>query len=138
MRAYKDLREFLGVLDQNRQLLRVTEMVKPEPDLGAAACALAQRGLGNPAVLFNNIAGYTNAQVVMSAHGSWPNLALGLDLPMDMSPKDQFFAFAERYQKYPGTLERAPQAPWQEVVIDKDIDLYQLMPLFRLNRGDGG
>ena len=30
------------------------------------------------------------------------------------------------------------QAPWQEVVIDKDIDLYQLMPLFRLNRGDGG
>jgi UbiD family decarboxylase len=30
------------------------------------------------------------------------------------------------------------QAPWQEVVIDKDIDLYRLMPLFRLNRGDGG
>ena len=29
-------------------------------------------------------------------------------------------------------------APWQDVVIDKDVNLYDLMPLFRLNRGDGG
>ena len=29
-------------------------------------------------------------------------------------------------------------APWQEVVVDKDINLFDLMPLCRLNRGDGG
>jgi UbiD family decarboxylase len=29
-------------------------------------------------------------------------------------------------------------APWQEVVVDQDINLYALMPLFRVNRGDGG
>jgi 4-hydroxybenzoate decarboxylase len=29
-------------------------------------------------------------------------------------------------------------APWQEVVVDKDVNLFELMPLFRLNRGDGG
>ncbi len=138
MRAYKDLREFLGVLEQHRQLLRIGEQVMPEPDLGAAACALAQRGLGNPALLFSNVAGYADAQVLMSVHGSWQNHALALDLPVDATPKQQFFAFAERYRRYPGTLERVAQAPWQEVVIDKDIDLYRLMPLFRLNRGDGG
>ena len=40
--------------------------------------------------------------------------------------------------RYPGELERVATAPWQEVVVDKDINLYDLMPLFRLNRGDGG
>ncbi|MFO0996372.1 MAG: non-oxidative hydroxyarylic acid decarboxylases subunit C [Alphaproteobacteria bacterium] len=138
MRAYKDLREFLGVLDQQRQLLRVTEQVMPEPDLAAAACALAEHGESSPAIFFNNIAGYRDAQIAMNVHGSWPNHALALGLPKDAAPKDQFLAFAERYQKYPGTLERVTQAPWQDVVVEKDVNLYQIMPLFRLNRGDGG
>jgi hypothetical protein len=37
MRAYQDLRAFLRVLEEEHQLLRVTEEVLPEPDLGAAA-----------------------------------------------------------------------------------------------------
>jgi 3-octaprenyl-4-hydroxybenzoate carboxy-lyase len=45
---------------------------------------------------------------------------------------------SRRYRQYPGELERAASAPWQEVVVDRDINLYELMPLFRLNRGDGG
>jgi vanillate/4-hydroxybenzoate decarboxylase subunit C len=35
MRAYEDLREFLSVLEQERQLLRITEPVRLEPDLAA-------------------------------------------------------------------------------------------------------
>ena len=138
MRAYQDLREFLGVLDEQRQLLRITEQVAPEPDLAAAACALARLGETGPAIQFSNIAGYTSARLVMNVHGSWPNHALALGLDKDASVKDQFFAFVERYQRYPGELERVPTAPWQEVVVDKDVNLYDLMPLFRLNRGDGG
>ncbi len=37
MRAYQDLREFLTVLEQERQLLRITDEVQFEPDLAAAA-----------------------------------------------------------------------------------------------------
>ena len=85
------------MLEQHKQLLRISDKVMPEPDLGAAACTLAQRGLGNPALLFDNVAGYADAQVVMSVHGSWQNHALALDLPVDTTPKQQFFAFAERY-----------------------------------------
>jgi UbiD family decarboxylase len=138
MRAYQDLREFLAVLEQERQLLRITEPVAPEPDLGAAACALTQLGEASPAIHFSNIAGYTNARLVMNVHGSWPNHALALGMEKDASLRDQFFAFVHRYQQYPGKLERVADAPWQEVVVDKDINLYDLMPLFRLNRGDGG
>ena len=46
MRAYQDLREFLGVLEQHRQLLRITEAVLPEPDLGDEGSAT-----GHPVVL---------------------------------------------------------------------------------------
>jgi 4-hydroxybenzoate decarboxylase len=50
MRAYQDLREFLAVLEGEKQLLRITEQVSFEPDLAAAACALAQIAEGVPAI----------------------------------------------------------------------------------------
>jgi 4-hydroxybenzoate decarboxylase len=81
MRAYQDLREYLSVLDTERQLIRVTEQVNFEPDLAAAACALTKIGESVPAIQFSKIAGCADAQVVMNVHGSWPNhaLALGMD-----------------------------------------------------------
>ena len=138
MRAYQDLREFLSVLEQERQLLRITEPVSLEPDLAAAACAATRLGEASPAIHFNNIAGYANAQVVMNVHGSWPNHALALGMDKDAPLRDQFFEFVRRFKQYPGQLERATDAPWRDVVVDKDVNLYHLMPLFRTNRGDGG
>src|SRR3954465_9653386 len=93
MRAYQDLREFLSVLEQQRQLLRITDAVKLEPDLAAAACAIARMGEAMPAIHFNSIAGYANAQVVMNVHGSWPNHALALGMEKDAPLRDQFFEF---------------------------------------------
>jgi vanillate/4-hydroxybenzoate decarboxylase subunit C len=34
-------------------------------------------------------------------------------------------------------MEHVASAPWQEVVVDQDINLYALMPLFRVSRSDG-
>lgn len=138
MRAYADLREFLSVLEQERQLLRITEPVGLEPDLAAAACAATRLGEANPAIHFNNIAGYANAQVVLNVHGSWPNHALALGMDKYAPLRDQFFEFVRRFRQYPGQLERVTSAPWQEVVVEKDVNLYRLMPLFRLNSGDAG
>jgi 4-hydroxybenzoate decarboxylase len=138
MRAYQDLREFLSVLEQERQLLRITEPVSLEPDLAAAACALTKLGEASPAIHFGNIGGYTGAQIVMNVHGSWPNHALALGMDKGAPLRDQFLEFVRRFQQYPGELERVASAPWQEAVIDQDVNLYDLMPLFRLNRGDGG
>jgi UbiD family decarboxylase len=138
MRAYQDLREFLSVLEQEQQLLRITDQVKFEPDLAAAACALARMGESSPAIVFNNIAGCTNAQVAMNVHGSWPNHALALGMNKDTPLRDQFFEFVRRFKQFPGELERVTTAPWQEVVVESNVNLFELMPLFRLNRGDGG
>src|SRR5262245_19376223 len=138
MRAYQDLREFLSVLEREQQLLRITEQVKFEPDLAAAGCALARMGESSPAILFNNIAGCTDAQVARNVHGSWPNHALALGMDKDAPRRDQFFEFVRRFQQFPGEIERVTTAPWQDIAVEKNINLFELMPLFRFNRGDGG
>ena len=137
MAGYVDFRDFLATLEKEGQLLRIIDQVRLEPDLAAAACALTQLGETSPAIQFENIAGFTDQRIVMNAHGSWPNHALALGLPKDASPRDQFFAFVRRYQKYPGEIERVKTAPFQEVIVDKDVNLFEILPLFRLNRGDG-
>lgn len=138
MPAYSDLREFLAVLEKHDQLLRITEQVAPEPDIGAAACALTQLGQTSPAIAFTDIAGYAGARLVMNVHGSWPNHALALGLDPGASPGEQFRHFVQGYQRYPGELDRVTGAPWQDRVVESGVNLYELMPLFRVNPGDGG
>jgi vanillate/4-hydroxybenzoate decarboxylase subunit C len=58
--AYPDLRSFLAKLEEEGQLLRVTQKVDLEPDLGSAARAVNNLGDQSPALLFNNINGYNN------------------------------------------------------------------------------
>ncbi|MBV9036024.1 MAG: UbiD family decarboxylase, partial [Acidobacteriaceae bacterium] len=68
----------------------------------------------------------------------WANHALALGMDKHTPLRDQFFEFVRRYRMFPGQVERVNSAPWQEVVVDKDINLFELLPLFRLNCGDGG
>jgi 4-hydroxybenzoate decarboxylase len=130
MHAYQDFREFLSVLEQQKQLLRITDPVKLEPDLTAASAAATRLGNRSPALMFNNIAGYQSQQIVTNVHGSWTNHALALGMDPDTGPKDQFLEFVRRYRLYPGQLQRVTSAPWQEVVIDKDINLFEILRWF--------
>jgi vanillate/4-hydroxybenzoate decarboxylase subunit C len=139
MRAYQDFRDFLTVLEQQKQLLRIRDTINLEPDLAAAASAATRLGENtSPALYFDKIAGYTNTRIVVNVHGSWANHGLALGLDKDTPLKQQFFEFVRRYRMYPGELDRVKSAPWQEVVIDKDINIFDILPLFRWNRGDGG
>ncbi|MED1124754.1 phenolic acid decarboxylase BsdC [Bacillus atrophaeus] len=136
--AYQDFREFLAALEKEGQLLKVEEEVKPEPDLGAAARAANNLGDKSPALLFNNIYGYNNAQIAMNVIGSWPNHAMMLGLPKDTPVKEQFFEFAKRYEQFPMPVKREETAPFHENEITEDINLFHILPLFRINQGDGG
>ncbi|MFJ5794219.1 phenolic acid decarboxylase BsdC [Bacillus atrophaeus] len=136
--AYQDFREFLAALEKEGQLLKVDEEVKPEPDLGAAARAANNLGDKSPALLFNNIYGYNNAQIAMNVIGSWPNHAMMLGLPKDTPVKEQFFEFAKRYEQFPMPVKREETAPFHENEITEDINLFGILPLFRINQGDGG
>jgi 4-hydroxybenzoate decarboxylase len=136
--AYKDLRDFLSAAEQENQLLRLSDPVDAEPHLGAAARAVANLTDRGPALLFENINGYENGRVALNVVGSWPNHALMLGMDKDTPVKDQFFEFARRWDDYPVPVERREDAPWREFTIDEGINLFHLLPLFRLNRYDVG
>nr|MDH3097909.1 phenolic acid decarboxylase BsdC [Bacillus velezensis] len=136
--AYQDFREFLAALEKEGRLLTVNEEVKPEPDLGAAARATSNLGDKTPALLFNNIYGHHDAQVALNVIGSWPNHAMMLGMPKDTPVKEQFFEFAKRYDAFPVPVKREETAPFHENEITEDINLFDILPLFRINQGDGG
>jgi vanillate/4-hydroxybenzoate decarboxylase subunit C len=134
---YRSLRDFLAKAEEEGQLVRIRETVKPEPDIRAAACAAARMN-GGPALLFERIEGYGKRQIAMNVHGSFQNHALMLDLPKETGPKAQFHELVRRFDRYPVPPRRVSDAPLKEVIIDKNPDVYQELPLFRVNPMDGG
>jgi vanillate/4-hydroxybenzoate decarboxylase subunit C len=134
---FKDLRQFLGSLESKGQLLRITEEVLPEPDIRAAACAAGQMPNG-PAVLFEKIKGYAGKQVVMNVHGSWPNYALMLDLPIDTPLQQIFHEIVQKSDRFPIPPRVVDRAPLKETILTKEINLLDVLPVFRVNDFDGG
>ncbi|MGI6870738.1 non-oxidative hydroxyarylic acid decarboxylases subunit C [Amycolatopsis sp. 3B14] len=136
---YDDFRSFLDTLDEHGQLLRITEEVAPEPDLGAAANAAPRLGDKAPALYFDNVTGFTDARIALNVHGSWANHALAMGLPPQTGIKDQVAEFIRRWEDFPVPPERRANPPWAENVLEgDDVDLFRVLPLFRLNDGDGG
>ena len=104
--AFDDLRSFLQALDDQGQLLKISEEVNAEPDLAAAANATGRIGDGAPALWFDNIRGFTDARVAMNTIGSWQNHAISLGLPPNTPVKNQIDEFIRRWDKFPVTPER--------------------------------
>lgn len=134
--AYKDLREFLAKLEAEGQLVRIKEEVLPEPNIGAAGRAAANLKNG-PAVLFEKVAGY-KYQVVTNVHGSWANHALMMGMPKDTPTKEQFYELNRRWDKFPVGVKHLPTGPCKEVKITENINLFEVLPLYRINKWDGG
>lgn len=134
-----DLREFMNALEEHGQLLRITEQVSAEPDLAAAANAAGRIGENAPALFFDNIAGFINAKVALNTLGSWPNHAIAMGMDPNTSTKDQVAEFIRRWDRFPVAAERREDAPWRENTVEGDeINIFDILPLFRLNDGDGG
>lgn len=136
---YDDLRSFLATLDEQGQLLRITDEVLPEPDVAAAANAVARMGDNAPALYFNSVKGFTDARIAMNVHGSWVNHALALGLPKETGTKEQIDEFIRRWAEFPVAPEWREDPPWaQNTMTGEDLDIFKVLPLVRLNDGDGG
>lgn len=136
---FDDLRSFLDALDAGGQLLRISDEVQAEPDLAAAANAAGRIGDTAPGLYFDDIAGFTNAKVALNTLGSWPNHAIALGMDPATSTRAQVAEFIRRWDAFPVEPERREDAPWRaNTVQGDDINLFDLLPLFRLNDGDGG
>lgn len=136
--TYRDLREFLELLESENQLIRIKEEVMPEPDISAIGRTAPDMDSA-PAVLIENIKGY-KTPLVLNVHGSWQNHALMLNMPKDTPTKDQFFELEKIWDRYPIKPKwvEKDEAPIKEVIIDEDINLFDILPLFRINENDGG
>jgi vanillate/4-hydroxybenzoate decarboxylase subunit C len=135
--AYDDLRGFLAVLEKNGQLLRIRDAVMPEPDVAAAAQAAVKLGANAPAVLFENIRGYSG-RLVLNVHGSWANHALMLGMAKTASIREQFYELDRRWPGSLGSCVRVDNAPCKQVKITSGINLFDILPLYRSNTYDGG
>ncbi len=73
--------------------------------------------------------------MALNVIGSWPNHAMMLGMPKDTPVKEQFFEFAKRYDAFPVPVKREETAPFHENEITEDINLFDILPLFRINQG---
>lgn len=137
-RICKDLRSFLQLLEEEGQLVRVKEEVMPEPDIASAGRA-ASNVKGGPAVFFEKVRGYHNS-VVTNVHGSWENHALMLGMPKNTPVKEQFLELNRRWDKYPvkPNIVSREEAPCKENTITENINLFEVLPLYRINEQDAG
>ncbi|MET9293272.1 non-oxidative hydroxyarylic acid decarboxylases subunit C [Streptomyces sp. NPDC003077] len=137
--AYDDLRGYLEALDKQGQLIAVRDRVDPEPDLAAAANAAARMGPDAPALYFDQVTGFADARIALNVHGSWANHAVALGLPPDTPVTEQVAEFGRRWATFPVVPERRADPPFLAHTLEgEDVDLYQVLPLFRLNVHDGG
>ena len=93
-----------------------------------------------PAVLLTNIKGYPGKQVVVGVHGSFTNLALLMGRPKGTSVKELFYEMVNRWGCDEPLIERVdPEAaPVLRNRVESGINLYELLPLYRINEYDGG
>lgn len=76
--AYKDLREFIDVLEQRGLLRRITEPVDCHLEITEITDRVSKmEGRDNVALLFENVKGY-DMPVLMNAFGSYERMALAL------------------------------------------------------------
>ncbi|MCL1847443.1 MAG: UbiD family decarboxylase, partial [Coriobacteriia bacterium] len=137
--AMQSLREYLEVLDKNAQLVTISDEVLPEPELRQYLRATSNLSQSGPALLFDNIKGYKGKRMVGAVSASWTNYALMLGLEKEVSELEMFYDITERWKrKDDSELVWVDNPSCQEVVYDKDINLYEILPLFRINPGDGG
>ena len=136
----KGLRDFLELLDENGQLAVWEDEVLPEPDIRNISVAAGRDALHGPAVLINNINGYPGKQVVVGVHGSFTNLALLMGRPKGTSVKELFYEMVNRWGSDEPLIERVSPAaaPVHTNRVERGINLYGLLPLYRINEYDGG
>jgi len=138
--AWRDLRDWLKLVEQAGQLKRIDAPVDPEEELGAITF-MAGRDTGAPALLFNNLVGnQTDARVLSNMLGaSKERYAIAVGLDPDASTSDLIMASRDLMKRrLPPKRVAKGDAPVNEIVEQGDeIDVTQF-PSPKFWPGDGG
>ena len=126
---FKDLRGFLDLLEREGQLVHYFDKLMPEPDVRALMRGAADVGPSGPAVMLHSIRGYKGQRLVVNVHGSWTNHALMLGMPKTAGVREQFYELDRRWDQYPGELVWVDEPACRQVVLERDFNLLELLPL---------
>lgn len=139
-RKITSLRDFLDLLSDCGQAVTWSDRVMPEPDIRNIAVAASRDANGAPALIFDNIAGYPDKRLAVGVHGSWDNLALLLGRSKGTTIRELFFEIAGRWGDQNAQISKVSEgeAPVHECRIEDGINLYEILPAYRINEYDGG
>lgn len=136
--AFKDLREYVSLLETKGELKRVKAEVDWDEEIGAIVRkTLMKQG---PALLFENIKDHKDTfstKFFANGLGSWSRCALALGLPADTSPRDLVRTMKERIAKpvKPKVVNKGPVK--ENILRNEEVDLYQI-PVPKYHNLDGG
>jgi 2,5-furandicarboxylate decarboxylase 1 len=128
-----DLRRYLNELREKGELLEVKEEVNLRYEMTAIFREVSGEQ-GGPAVLFKNIQGHPNKNVVGNLLASRRKMALALGCSAD-ELRDTYLK--KRFNSFDPVLWEGP-APVQENVADHEPDLLSLIPAPLFHQGDSG
>ncbi|MGH7833788.1 MAG: UbiD family decarboxylase [Candidatus Binatia bacterium] len=139
--AFKDLREWLTVLEREGELARVAAEVDWNLEAGAIVRRLCETD--GPAVLFERVKDYPKgyrilgAPFAMSRRNRYARLALALEMPAHSTVRQITEEYLKRREKSLPPVQ-VSTAPCQEnVLLGDHVDLYRL-PAPMIHAGDGG
>lgn len=134
------LRDYFELLSEHGQFITWPDSVMPEPDIREIAVAAGKDSMTGPAILFDKIKGYPDRKMVLGVHGSFSNIALLLGHPKGTTIKELFYELISRWGSDKPLINKVKpdQARVHDNRIEEDINLYDLLPLYRVNAYDGG
>jgi 4-hydroxybenzoate decarboxylase len=134
------LRDFLEFLAEHGQCITWPDPVLPEPDIRNVAVAAGRDAMKAPAIIFDKITGYPGKRIVVGVHGSFSNLALLLGYPKGTPIKELFYEIVGRWGADTPLINRIEpsKAAVHAFRVEGGINLYELLPLYRINEYDGG
>ncbi|MFQ5901473.1 MAG: menaquinone biosynthesis decarboxylase [Thermodesulfobacteriota bacterium] len=149
--AYKDLREFIALLEKKGELKRVKVPVDANLEISEIIDRLVRKK--GPAVIFENVKGY-NIPIVANLFGTLDRVASGLGIEVDgLEEIGRLIAYAQRPEPPQGlwdTLKKIPlfrqligatpkivkKGACQEIILEgKDVDLTKF-PIMKCWPGD--
>ncbi|MBI2831919.1 MAG: UbiD family decarboxylase [Chloroflexi bacterium] len=133
--AYKDLREFMALLEKRRLLVRVKSEVDPSWEINGVTRRLQE--VGGPAVLFENVGGH-QVPVLSELVGTPERLALALGMDSSTTEKQITEEWVRRIE-HPVPPRLVSTGPCKENIL-KGIkaDLNAVFPPVIWHKGDGG
>jgi 4-hydroxy-3-polyprenylbenzoate decarboxylase len=136
--AFKDHREFFPVLEKAGELVRITQEVDWDLEVGAIGRKVYE--MSGPCLLFENIKDYPKGfRICNGTSGNWPRVALAMGLSKDAPIREIYRVYDEALEKkIPPRVIEKEEAPCKENIMTGDeVDLYKF-PTPMIHEGDGG